>query len=62
MLASKLVQNYSIEVRTVELDLSRDDAASIIAEQTDDLEIGLLVYNAATSFIGPFFEQPYRIT
>lgn len=56
-LASQLTQEYAIEVRTVELDLSRDDIASIIAAQTDDLDIGLLVHNAATSLIGPFFEQ-----
>ncbi|HEY5004810.1 MAG TPA: SDR family NAD(P)-dependent oxidoreductase [Ktedonobacteraceae bacterium] len=57
VLASKLAQEYAIEVRTLELDLARDDADSIIAEQTDDLDIGLLVYNAAVSLIGPFFSQ-----
>jgi short-subunit dehydrogenase len=57
VLASKLAQEYAIEVRTLELDLARDDADSIIAEQTGDLDIGLLVYNAAVSLIGPFFSQ-----
>ena len=57
MLASKLVQDYAIEVRTIELDLARNDADSIIAEQTGDLDIGLLVYNAAVSLIGPFLGQ-----
>lgn len=59
-LASKLVQEYAVEVRTIELDLAQDDADSIIAEQTDDLDIGLLVYNAAVSLIGPFFAQPLQ--
>jgi short-subunit dehydrogenase len=57
VLASKLVQDYAIEVRTIELDLARNDADSIIAEQTGDLDIGLLVYNAAVSLIGPFLGQ-----
>jgi uncharacterized protein len=57
VLASKLAQEYAIEVRTIELDLAQDDADSIIAEHTDDLDIGLLVYNAAVSLVGPFFAQ-----
>jgi len=59
-LASQLAREHAIEVRTIALDLSHDDSASIIAEQTEDLEIGLLVYNAAASFVGPFFEQPLQ--
>ncbi len=56
-LATKLAQEHAIEVRTLELDLSRDDIDSIITEQTGDLDIGLLIYNAATSLVGPFFKQ-----
>lgn len=53
-LATQLAQEHAVEVRTVELDLSRDDIDAILTEQTGDLDIGLLVYNAATSLIGPF--------
>jgi short-subunit dehydrogenase len=53
-LATKLAQEYAIEVRPIELDLSRDDSVTLISEQVGDLDIGLLIYNAAASFIGPF--------
>ncbi|MBV9257852.1 MAG: SDR family NAD(P)-dependent oxidoreductase, partial [Ktedonobacteraceae bacterium] len=54
-LAATLAQEHAIEVRTIEMDLSRDDIESVITEQTGEIDIGLLVYNAATSFVGPFF-------
>ena len=44
-------------MRLVELDMSRDDIDVLLTEQTADLDIGLLVYNAATSLVGPFFEH-----
>ena len=57
-LAAKLSTNYSVETKIIPLDLSAPDAAEQIAAQTKDLEIGLLVYNAAFSAIGPFLERP----
>src|SRR5487761_246150 len=47
--SARLQREYAVEVRTLPLDLAREDLASVIAEATDDLEIGLLVYNAALS-------------
>lgn len=38
--------NASVEVRPIALDLTGADAAEHLAEQTSDLEVGLLVYNA----------------
>lgn len=55
-LSAHLKDLYSIEIRTLPLDLARDDIATLVAEATCDLEIGLLVYNAAVSMIGPYFE------
>src|SRR5262249_2332566 len=49
---------YGVQVRKIPFDLAREDAAATLAAQTDDLEIGLLVYNAALSVIGPFLERP----
>jgi len=57
-LASELSAKYNIETRNVALDLDTTDAVERISQNTSDLEIGLLVYNAAFSAIGPFLERP----
>ena len=57
-LASNLSTKYNVETKIIPLDLSAADAVEQIAENTKDLEIGLLVYNAAFSAIGPFLERP----
>ncbi len=57
-LASKLSTNYGVQTKTITLDLSVTDVAEQIAQATNELEIGLLVYNAAFSAIGPFLERP----
>jgi short-subunit dehydrogenase len=54
----KLATTYHVEVRTIPLDLGRDDAATVIAEALADVEVGLLVYNAARSVIGRFLDRP----
>jgi uncharacterized protein len=56
-LASELSKKYDIETKIVPLDLSASDAVEQISENTKDLEIGLLIYNAAFSAIGPFLER-----
>ena len=55
-LGMRLQTTYAVEVRTLPLDLAREDLASAVTEATRGLEIGLLVYNAALSKIGPYFE------
>ena len=57
-LAAQLKAGYGMQVRTIELDLGRADCGAIVAAHTGDIEIGLLVYNAARSVIGPFLAQP----
>ena len=57
-LASELRGAHGVEVRTVALDLARSDLAEAVARSTAGAEIGLLVYNAAASAIGPFLERP----
>ena len=59
-LASQLIQKYDIQIKPIVLDLSASDAAEQIQRETNDLEIGLLVYNAAFSAIGPFLERPFE--
>lgn len=53
-LAASLRNTYPIEVTCIYGDLSDRNAAMLIKEQVKDLQINLLVYNAALSFIGPF--------
>ncbi|HLO28697.1 MAG TPA: SDR family NAD(P)-dependent oxidoreductase [Anaerolineales bacterium] len=59
-LASRLSQQHNIETKTMVLDLSAHDAAEQVFRDTKDLEIGLLVYNAAFSAIGPFLESSFE--
>ncbi|HJQ84188.1 MAG TPA: SDR family NAD(P)-dependent oxidoreductase, partial [Candidatus Binatia bacterium] len=42
--------------RPIELDLARPDVADALAAATADLEIGLVVYNAAVGLVSPFLE------
>lgn len=56
-LASGLSAKYKIATKTIPFDLSASNAAQEIAENTKDVEIGLFVYNAAFSAIGPFLER-----
>ncbi len=59
-LSAKLRQDYTIEVRTLELDLAREDAGTAVEAATSDIDVGLLVYNAALSRIGPFLQTPLQ--
>ena len=59
-LASDLSKRFNIQIKTLVLDLSVSDAAERILRETEQLEIGLLVYNAAFSAIGPFLERPFQ--
>jgi short-subunit dehydrogenase len=52
--ASSLAGKFNIKVQTICLDLSEPDAALYIRNELKGIEIDMLVYNAALSFIGPF--------
>jgi uncharacterized protein len=57
-LADDLRRRFPVQVRPVACDLSGGDAAAQVAAQTADLEVGLLVYNAALAPVAPFFDLP----
>lgn len=57
-LSAHIIAQYPIEARALPLDLADEANPALIAEATAGLEIGLLVYNAAYSAIGSFFETP----
>jgi uncharacterized protein len=56
-LASKLEKEHKINVLCIPCDLSDPNATQHIEEELNGREIGLIVYNAALSFIGPFIEN-----
>jgi uncharacterized protein len=57
-LSERLSGQNSIAIRTLALDLAAPEAANRIAAGTQDLPVGLLVYNAAFSAVGLFLERP----
>jgi short-subunit dehydrogenase len=57
-LAAGLRSSHGIDVRTLAADLARPDLKTLVEEFTAGLEVGLLVYNAAYSAIGPFLDHP----
>ncbi len=57
-LAAELRSAHGVEVRTAAVDLGRADLLEVVGPLGAGLEIGLLVYNAAHSVIGPFLDRP----
>jgi short-subunit dehydrogenase len=57
-LAGELRATHGIEARTVSCDLADEAAVDRVAEACLGLDIGLLVYNAAASSVGPFLAEP----
>ncbi|MGA2142788.1 MAG: SDR family NAD(P)-dependent oxidoreductase [Brevinematales bacterium] len=55
--AQKLQDKYGICVRTINFDLSETEKLPGIDKMTADLDIGLFVYNAALSLVGPFMDN-----
>ncbi|MFT3708797.1 MAG: SDR family NAD(P)-dependent oxidoreductase [Archangium sp.] len=56
-LLAEFAKTLNVEVRTLAIDLSAPDAAARIVEATRELDVGLFLYNAAFSPIGPLLEQ-----
>lgn len=53
--AAAMAREHGVEVRTLAVDLTDPDAASRIGEATDDIEVGLLVFNAGANTYGHEF-------
>ena len=56
-IADGLTEKYRVEHRCIEQDLASSDAIALLEERTRDLDVGLVVYNAALSLIGPFLDE-----
>jgi short-subunit dehydrogenase len=57
-LAADLRARHAIDVRILAADLARADLREAIEGAVQGLTVGLLVYNAAYSVIGPFIDHP----
>jgi len=56
--AKQIATQYNVKVLPVACDLAGADALSQIREAIGDTTIDFLVYNAASSFIGPYLATP----
>ena len=57
-LGAELSRAHGAQVRLAALDLGRPDLRAAVERSVVGLEVGLLVYNAAHSAIGPFLDRP----
>jgi len=57
-LAADLRQRYSVEVRVEAIDLAQPAVGERAVALASGVAVGLLVYNAAHSVIGPFLDHP----
>jgi len=55
--ADAIGQRHSVEARAVAVDLASPHFLDDVRSATDDLEVGLVVYNAAASYVGEFEDQ-----
>jgi uncharacterized protein len=56
-LADQLRNKYRIIIKCISCDLSALNAGQLVEEALNGMEISLLVYNAALSYIGPFLKN-----
>ena len=52
--AAAIRAEHGVATRCIVADLAQDDIADVVAAQTADLDVGVLVYNAAAELYGPF--------
>jgi short-subunit dehydrogenase len=64
-LSSDIAQEYKVKTKTIQLDLASSEVLEKIKKETANFDVGLVVYNAASSPIGLFFhfdlEQQYKV-
>ncbi len=57
-LADEIQGRYAVNTRIVPVDLAADNFLSVVADATQDLDIGLLVNNAGVARTGGFLDHP----
>ncbi len=57
--ADEIQSRYGVKTKAVTVDLARSDLVDVLRPQVADVEVGLVVYNAAVGTVAPFLEiQP----
>ena len=56
-LENELKSRYGVDIRKVQLDLASPNLIEELSPHTDDIEIGLMIYDTAFHTIGAFFNQ-----
>jgi short-subunit dehydrogenase len=59
--ANELETKHGVQVHTLALDLADPDLPARLREGVGEREVGVLVYNAAYSHVGGFFEQSLEV-
>ena len=55
-LAERLATKYKVEVRSLALDLADPAFAEVLADAVTGLDLGIIIYNAAYTPVGPFLD------
>ncbi len=55
-IATSLPEDFGVECLPLQVDLSADNMLEQVVDAIGDREVGLLVYNAAISDVGPFYK------
>ena len=59
-LAAELEEKHTVKTRVIAIDLSKTEAANAIIEATNDIQIGLLINNAAMLMGGALVKHDLR--
>jgi short-subunit dehydrogenase len=59
--AEEVRATHGVEVRALAADLTDPNIGAIVASATDDLEVGLFIYNATIAPIGRFLDMPAEL-
>lgn len=59
--AAAIRADYGVATRCIAADLARDDIVEVVASHTADIDVGVVVYNAAAELYGLFIEQDAEI-
>src|SRR5438105_9242936 len=55
--AGEVAADHGVETRAVPLDLASPDLLARLQAASDDLDVGLVVYNGASGYVGPMRNQ-----
>jgi short-subunit dehydrogenase len=56
--ARRIRSEWDVEVRPLAIDVASPDLSNALCEASSDLEVGVVVYNAAFAPVGPFLDLP----